>query len=185
MPTTTQTYSLDHLLANLPPTEQEQLKQNQILLTGQQGQYVGWVLAPGSLPVAWSVLTDYNHFSQVLPTVTSSQVVEAEGDRKVVEQVDSRRIMLVEVTSRVCTENIETPQERIDFRLLDGDLKTLEGHWQLHPLECDNEQVLITQTIAAEANAGLFEGAFHSIFKDSLQQNLSAIRDEIERRSQT
>ncbi|WAL60665.1 SRPBCC family protein [Thermocoleostomius sinensis] len=160
------------------------------MITGAGGNYIGWVLVAASPEVAWSVLTDYENFEQFLPTVASSSVIEADASRKVVEQVDSRRVLMMEVESTVRTENIEQAPDRIYFQLVDGDLKTLQGYWKLYPIAIETgnsqdqlPQVLVTQTVEAEANAGLLEGMFHQVFAGSLSDNLRAIQQEAERRS--
>ncbi len=185
MSTSTSAQSLDRLTERLSAADQKMLRQGQAVVSGQNGNYVGQVLTTASMGAAWSVLTDYEHFERFLPNVSSSQVLRVEGDRKIVEQIDVRRVLLAKVESRVCTENIERGQDRIDFRLLEGDLKMLEGFWQIYPVTVPGEapQVLIQQVVAADADAGLLEGAFHSIFTGSLKQNLSAVKRETERRS--
>jgi ribosome-associated toxin RatA of RatAB toxin-antitoxin module len=181
---------LSQLTAELSPADREALCAGKPLVTGENGNYVGWVLVAASPEVAWSVLTDYENFEQFLPTVASSSVIEADASRKVVEQVDSRRILMMDVESTVRTENVEQAPDRIYFQLVDGDLKTLQGYWNLYPIatEMDDRvdrspQVLVTQTVEAEANAGLLEGMFHQVFAGSLSDNLRAIQQEAERRS--
>lgn len=176
------------LTDQLSASERDRLCARQPIVTGQSGHYVGWVLTSASPETVWAVLTDYANFSQLLPSVVDSQVLKAEGSRKVVEQLDVRRVLFTEVKSRVCTENIENPPDRIDFRLIDGDLDRLEGNWKIYLAEPADSakrqvpQVLITQTVDVEASVGLFEGLFHPIFQSSLKENLAAIQHEAERR---
>ncbi|GAB4378589.1 MAG: hypothetical protein Kow00121_30850 [Elainellaceae cyanobacterium] len=176
---------LHQLADGLSEPQQDQLRRYQPLITGDQGNYIGWILANAPLEQVWSVLTDYSQFPQFLPTVVAAEILETNGDRKVVEQTDQRRLLLMNVKSKVRTENIEKAPDRIDFRLLEGDLKTLQGRWKIHLAVVGENQVqtLITQTVNAEANAGLFEGMFHQVFESSLRDNLKAIRDEAEQRS--
>jgi ribosome-associated toxin RatA of RatAB toxin-antitoxin module len=183
------------LTNRLSASEQDTLCRKQPVVTGQQGEYVGWILADADLETAWEVLTDYNHFSQFLPTVASSRVLEVNGNRKVVEQVDRRRVLFMDLTSTVQTENVEQAPDRIDFRLIDGNLKTLQGKWQVFPADVknlnvktsgiktsDSPQVLIMQTVKAEADAGFLEGMFYQVFEASLKENLIALQQESERR---
>lgn len=187
MSVSVQAQPLDMAVSDLTAAQRDSLRQGEVVVNGKAGQYVGLVLAAGSTASAWAVLTDYRNFEAFLPSVVQSRVLETDGDRHVVEQIDQRQVLLASVKSRVCTENVEQPQDRIDFRLLEGDLKTLQGYWQLRWVQGAagdrSPQVLISQTVTAEADAGLFEGAFHGIFEDSLRDNLDAIRQEVERRS--
>jgi ribosome-associated toxin RatA of RatAB toxin-antitoxin module len=180
---------LAQLTSPLAPADREALSAGNPVVTGQDGSYVGWIVISASREVVWSVLTDYENFERFLPTVASSSIVEADASRKVVEQVDSRRVLMMDVESMVKTENIEQSPDRIYFQLLDGDLKTLKGYWKLHPIAPEDAasaerhpQVLLTQTVEAEANAGLLEGMFHQVFASSLKDNLAAIQQEAERR---
>jgi ribosome-associated toxin RatA of RatAB toxin-antitoxin module len=170
----------------LSQQEQAALRRKQPVITGEAGDYIGWILTDADLETAWAVLTDYDRFSQFLPSVVSSRVVEAAENRKVVEQVDRRRILLMNVQSKVQTENIEQAPHRIQFRLVKGDLKVLEGTWTAEAIDgdqADGLQVLVTQAVKAEANAGFLEGMFHKVFEASLKENLKAVQQEVERRS--
>jgi ribosome-associated toxin RatA of RatAB toxin-antitoxin module len=169
----------------LSSAERDALSRKQPVVTGQNGDYVGWILVEAPQDVVWDVLTDYSNFSQFLPTVVSSCVLVAEGNRKVVEQVDRRRVLLMDITSTVQTENLEQAPDQIRFRLVSGDLNTLQGSWQIHGVEMkasDCPQVVITQTVTVEANAGFLNGMFYRVFEDSLKENLIALQQESERR---
>lgn len=187
MPTIASAKLLDKFTAQLSTAERHALQNRQAIVTCRRGRCVGWVLIAAPLDTVWQVLTDYANFDQFLPNVTASRVLSAKGDRTIVEQTDTRRVLLADVTSTIQTENIERAPERIDFRLLNGDLKRLEGCWRIYPASDDERmgspQVLLTQTASAEANAGLFEGIFHQVFESSLSENLTAIQAEAERRS--
>ncbi|MBE9177636.1 SRPBCC family protein [Oculatella sp. LEGE 06141] len=183
------TQVLADLTPPLSPAEQDRLQQGQAIVTGSNGSYVGVVLVSAGVETAWDVLTDYESFANFLPNVSSSRVLETEGDRKVVERVDVRNVLLMNLESRICTESIENQPEQIDFRLVEGDhIKKLEGFWQIQPVEQSKPnapQVLVSQTVAADADAGFLQGAFHGLFENSLEDSLNALRQEIERRSQS
>jgi ribosome-associated toxin RatA of RatAB toxin-antitoxin module len=171
----------------LPVEERVALRNGKTVVTGDVGKYVGKVLVTASPDVVWSVLTDYPNFPKFLPNVVSTQIVEANGNRKVVEQVSERQVFLVSVTSRVRTENTETEKQRIDFRLVDGDLKELQGSWLIEPVSeipgKDPTQVLITQEVQAKPKGGTPEDIFYGIFKGAIEGNLKAIQKEVNKRS--
>ncbi|HEY9749282.1 MAG TPA: SRPBCC family protein [Allocoleopsis sp.] len=174
-------------LDRLPVAERVALRSNKVVVTGDQGRYVAKVLVKASPDVVWAVLTDYANLSKFLPHVVSSRVIESQGNRKVVEQVDVRQVLLVSRRSRFRTENIETAKKRIDFRLLEGDVKTLQGYWQLDPVAAypgaPVTQVLLTQAITAEPDAGTPKGLFYNLFRNGLNESLTAISQEIGRRT--
>lgn len=172
----------------LSVAERTALRQGQVVVTGEKGRYVVRTLVTASRDVVWAVLTDYDQFAKFLPNVASSRLLEAQGNRKVVEQIDVRQVLVVKTRSRVLTENVETPKQRIDFRLLDGDLKALRGAWQLEPVAAypgaRPTQILLTQTIEAEPPTSAPSGVFYNVFKRALSDSATAIRTEIGRRSQ-
>jgi ribosome-associated toxin RatA of RatAB toxin-antitoxin module len=184
-----------HLLDTLSHAKQQTLLNGKSVVYSTDNRYTGQILIPASHQQVWKVATDYPHFSQFLPSVESSTVLETEGDRTVLEQVAGLKVFMAKVQSRICTENIETPQSRIDFRLIDGDLKLMKGAWTLHTvtnnadditfrgaLASSDSLVMLQQTVRAEAGAGLFEGAFNMVFTNSMKENLNAISQEATQR---
>lgn len=171
----------------LPVAERVALREGKIVVTGSEGQYLGKVLVTASPDVVWSVLTDYDNLYKFLPNVISSQVLETNGNRKIVEQISNRKILLVNVKSRVRTENTETNKQRIDFRLVEGDLQQLQGHWtiesvSLHP-GAEPTQVLISQEVEAQPKSGTPKDIFYDIFKRAMGDNLKAIQKEVNQRT--
>ncbi|HEY9861195.1 MAG TPA: SRPBCC family protein, partial [Candidatus Obscuribacterales bacterium] len=78
-------------LDRLPLSERVALRSGKVVVTGDQGRYVAKVLVKASPDVVWAILTDYANLSKFLPNVVSSRVIETDGNRKVVEQVDVRQ----------------------------------------------------------------------------------------------
>lgn len=170
-------------LERLSNSDQIALRNGKVVVSGENGEYVSKVLITAPLSVVWGVLTDYDRVTQFLPGVVSIKVLSNQGNRKIVEQIDSRRIMLFQIRSRLRSLVTETQGEnRIDFRLLEGDLKEFQGSWELHPVS-SGSQVLLTQRILAQPKASVPKSIFYNVFKKSLQQNFNAIRLEAERRA--
>ncbi|MBW4522159.1 MAG: SRPBCC family protein [Scytolyngbya sp. HA4215-MV1] len=171
----------------LPVAERVSLRKGEAIVTGDKGIYTGRILVATTPEVVWAVLTDYASFPRILPNVVSSQVLSTEGNRKVIEQVDVRPFLLVNVRSRVRTTVTETDKNRIDFRLVEGDLQKLQGYWEIQPISpyagAAANQVLITQVVEAQPSAGIPKDIFYGIFKNTLGKNLNALRQEMLRRS--
>ncbi|MEB3230681.1 MAG: SRPBCC family protein [Leptolyngbyaceae bacterium] len=178
--------SLEELISPLSAKEQTALRDRHPVVVPVSRRFISRILVAAPSSIVWQTLTDYGNFSQFLPTVVSSRVVESEGDRHIVEQVDTRTILLAPVRTTVRTENIEIPQKRINFRLVGGDLKKFDGHWQLYPVATreapDMQQTLLVQSAEVDAGSVFFEGIVHTLIPDSLRANVKAIRDEAERR---
>ncbi len=169
------------------PTEQRvMLRKGQPLVTGEKGTYTARLLVNASPELAWSVLTDYANSSKFMPNVVSSQVLSANGNQKVIEQVDARQIFLMNVRSRIRSAVTETAKQRIDFRQIEGDLQSMQGYWKLEPVApykgAQPNQVLITQVIEVEPKSGTPKDIFYGIFRESLGEGMSAIAKEVSRR---
>ncbi|MGV0027852.1 SRPBCC family protein [Phormidesmis priestleyi] len=171
----------------LSASDRTTLRSGQPTIAGEKGKYTARVLVKTSPQVAWSVLTDYSNFSKFLPNVVSSKVLESSGDRKVIEQIDSRQVFLVSIQSRVRSAVTEKAKTRIDFQLVDGDLQSLKGYWIVEPIAAFSgakaTQVLITQVVEAQPKSGTPKDLFYNLFKSSLSDTMGAIGQEVGKRT--
>lgn len=170
----------------LSSMERDSLRSGQTVVTGEKGKYVARVLVDASPDQVWQVLTDYGNLSKFIPNMASSQILESRDNRKVIEQVDSRQVFVVTITSRTKLAIQETDRKQIDFRLIDGDLSKMEGYWKMEPVSSvprrSPNQVLITYTVNAQPSSSTPVDAFYSIFKEALGDTLQAIKKEVKRR---
>lgn len=172
-------------LAKLTEADWATLAKREVVVKGGKGQYGLMVATPVDQALAWAVLTDYANFDKFLPTVVKSRVVESDGDRTIVEQVDRRKILLSTMESTVVTENLELDGQQISFRLLQGNLEYMYGHWRIDaaPRQLGAEPLhLVSQQVRAEADVGPFKGMFYNLFEASLVDTIKALRAEMERR---
>ncbi|MBE9155506.1 SRPBCC family protein [Nodosilinea sp. LEGE 06152] len=173
-------------LAKLTDADWAALAKRDVVVKGGQGQYGLMVATTVSHAAAWAVLTDYSSFETFLPTVVKSRVVETEGDRTIVEQIDRRRIMLTTMESKVLTENLELDGQQISFRLLEGNLEYMYGHWRIDaapPSLGRGLLCLLSQQVRAEADVGPFKALFYNLFEAGLVDTMKALRAEMERRA--
>ncbi len=170
----------------LPAIERDSLRNGQTVVTGEKGKYVAKVLVTASPDAVWRVLTDYANLYKFIPNMTSSKVLESYGNRKVIEQVDTRQVFIVSIVSRTKLAIEETDRKQIDFHLIDGDLSKMEGYWKMEPVSSvpnrPANQVLITYTVNAQPSDSTPADAFYGIFKDALNDTLQAIKNEIKSR---
>ncbi|PZD72473.1 hypothetical protein C1752_03701 [Acaryochloris thomasi RCC1774] len=178
--------SFQELAAALAPAEQDSLRNGQVVISGDAGEYIARVLVDASPSLVWEVLTDYANFHKFLPNVSASEVLETDDSRTVVEQTNNTQILLADIESTIQTENIERGQQRVDFTMTEGDLKEFRGYWQITPVNNaeQQDQTLIKQFVVADADLGLMDGTFHAVFRGALQTSLKAIQTEISRRQQ-
>ena len=167
----------------LSTQEQTELNQGKVILKGEQGDYLGQVIATGNLDIAWQVLTDYNNFQDFLPNISSSQVIEEQGNRKIFEQVSQVDLWLLQEEFTVQIAATENQPEKIDFQIVKGDLKYLKGTWQLEKITAN--QILVTHTVKVEPLSNTEKFFFYGIYESSLEETLDAIAQEITKRSKS
>jgi ribosome-associated toxin RatA of RatAB toxin-antitoxin module len=176
----------DSALDRLSPVERAELRTGNVTITGDRGRYTARILLDSTPEAAWVVLTDYANFSRFIPSVISSRIVNQTETEKVIEQVDERSLLLVKVRSRVRLAITETPQQRINFRRIQGDVPKLDGYWLIEPIApyagAASNQVMVSQFVEVKPSSNFGADVFYNIFKQALRENLLAIRREADRR---
>ena len=171
----------------LPVEQRVALRNGEVVLIGDKGEYTCRILTKSSVENAWQVLTDYENFAEFIPGVKSSMLLEQQGDRKVVEQVNKVKTLVFNVEARLQIANTETYPQQIDFEAIDGDLKSLKGKWTLEPVSpypsAPPDRVLLTHTVVVEPNQAIGDDIFYNIYKDSLEKTVAAIKQETEKRA--
>lgn len=171
----------------LPAVERNALRKGKVVVLGEKGNYITRILVKAKPSVVWDVLTDYANLSKFIPNMASSKVLEDHGDRKVIEQVDSRQVLLINFRSRTKIAVTEKSQQQIDFQLINGDLQSLKGSWKMELVSdiprTPPTKVLITHTVSVQPKNSVPRETFYQIFKSSVGETLEAIAKEITRRS--
>lgn len=171
----------------LPVLERVSLREGKVTLLGEDGEYTARILITSSIDTAWQVLTDYDNFDQFLPDVTDSALLENEGDRKIFEQISKVKAFVFSTEARVKVAVTESYPEHILFNAVDGDLETMDGKWLIEPVSpypsAPPDQVLLTYKVKVEPASAPSDGIFYGIYEDKLEETLSAIKTEAEKRS--
>lgn len=178
--------SVDQLTQDLTDAQQRSLHHGDVVLTGDSGRYGVWAIASAPLSVAWQVLTAYEEFPEFLPSVVASRILERDGERVVVERRDRRKVGWMPIKVRIVTENIEVNTTRIDYRMVEGTLESMEGQWRLAPAETTpgtSPATLVVQTITAKANLGPLQGYFYEVFEQGLTETLKHLCQEMAHRA--
>lgn len=168
-------------LTNLPPQEKASLKQGKVILKGQKGVYLGQVETSGNINTAWQVLTDYDNFERFMPNIASCKIISSKGDRILFEQVNVVDLWLFKQKFTVQIEAIKTKPNKIDFKIVDGDLKKLVGRWQIK--ETSPGKILVSHAVEVEPGDKTEKPLFYGIYESSLEETLKAIAQEITKRS--
>jgi ribosome-associated toxin RatA of RatAB toxin-antitoxin module len=136
-----------------------------------------WI--PQSVEQLWNILTDYNHLADFIPNLESSRCLDTtEGDRIRIEQIGAECLFNLKFCARVVLDMLETFPHRIDFTMVEGDFRSFEGNWQLHP-EMDEEGrpgTRLEYTVVIQPTHLMPIGLIERHLGKNLTMNLLAIR---------
>src|SRR5664279_4638672 len=120
--------------------------ENLLVQTSLQGSAVvinahATIQAP--LTLIWSTLTDYNSLSEFIPGMDKSHVIERKGGTATVEQHGSAGFLFFSSPINVVVDSIEEPPYIIGVKKIKGNIKQLEGHYQIDRLgNADDRYIL-------------------------------------------
>lgn len=82
----------------------------------------------------WNVISDYDHLAEFIPDLRSSRVVQRDGDRLIVEQTGKFGFLFFQQPVEVKLAVVESPPRRIVARAVGGNLREMEGRYELENL---------------------------------------------------
>jgi len=100
------------------------------------------VIAPQAL--IWRTLTDYDRLAEFVPGISQSRVLERRGSTSTVAQVGTAHLWFFTYRIEVVVESSEQPPDAIGIRLLKGNLKQLDGRYQIDQVEGKEGEFLLT-----------------------------------------
>lgn len=132
-------------------------------------------------PVIWNTLTDYGHLSEFIPGMQSSRITERHGTTAIVEQHGEAGFFIFSYGIDVIVASTEYHPDTIEIRVLKGNLKRLDGRYQVERGERDGTWVvswkgLIEPSLALPQFLGL------RLIRGSVADQFRGMIDEIERR---
>jgi ribosome-associated toxin RatA of RatAB toxin-antitoxin module len=159
------------------------LQEEKVVLNGNNGEYLGTVIVRGSIKTIWNVLTDYQNYKDFMPNVIESRLLKSNHNQKTFEQVQIFKVLVAEKKGRVRIEVTENYPKELKFRVTEGDVKSLEGFWQIKMIS--SNLFLLTHKVSVEPNikSAINRNLFFSIYEDTLENTLIAVKQEVEKRS--
>ena len=152
------------------------------LRNSEDGNYlvVGEFTAQAPILMAWEVLTDYAGLTRTVDSMVSSQVWEAEGGDKLVEQVARGGFAFFKKSVKVRLRVKEQFLRRIDFEDQPGGMfKVYRGSWVLEAAEGG---VRVRYSLTANRGALAAEGLERWAFRREAKSLLRQLCAEVERR---
>jgi ribosome-associated toxin RatA of RatAB toxin-antitoxin module len=131
---------------------------------------------------AWRVLTDYDRLPDFVPDLVSARLLSRSGNVARIEQKNNAGIMFVSHTVRMVLQVEEAPCSTIDVRLIEGDMKRYDIHWDLEPESVDGMPgTRITFSGVMEPKFLVPPLFGRAVVQTSLKNTLEAVVAEIER----
>lgn len=162
------------------PISPQWIASRDVSVAGENGRFVGQVVVNSTSARAWEVLTDYGNFAAFFPNVEESQLVSRDGSQVVFEQVNLFRVAALTHRTRILVAALEQYPSQIQFSVIEGDVDSLQGVWQIQALS--SSQILITHQVVIDPGSSIFREVYFNVYRSELETTLSALKQEIERR---
>lgn len=133
---------------------------------------------PYEIEQVWQLLTNYNNLADLIPNLTQCHQLNHTGTSKYLEFVGSCRILNVWFSIRLVLEAIELPPYEIHTQLIEGDLRSYWGRWQLEP-QIDGSTVL-SYTAEIVPKPGIPVALLERQLQHLLPANFLAIRQHLD-----
>ncbi len=131
--------------------------------------------------VIWSTLTDYGHLSEFIPGMQSSKITERRGPTAIVEQRGEAGFLLFSYGIDVVVASTEYHPETIEIRVLKGNLKRLDGRYQVEHGEKEGTWT-VRWVGLIEPSLSIPQFLSVRLIRGSLVDQFRGMIDEIERR---
>lgn len=131
--------------------------------------------------VIWSTMTDYGHMSEFVPGMQSSKVTERRGSTAIVEQRGEAGFMIFSYGIEVIVASTEYYPNSIEIRVLKGNLKRLDGSYQIERGDKEGTWVIRWAGLI-EPSLSLPQFLNVRLIRGSITDQFRGLVDEIERR---
>lgn len=131
------------------------------------------------LELVWQTLTDYDRLAEFIPGMRKSRVVSRNGAVAVIEQLGEARFLFVSFAIEVTLSSTERPPHAIEAKLLNGNLKRLDGVYRMEPQP--GGRMLLTWTGVVEA-LSMPPLIGEIMMRNSIEDQFRGMVREIERR---
>jgi ribosome-associated toxin RatA of RatAB toxin-antitoxin module len=137
------------------------------------------MIAPADRSIAWDVLSDFDHMTEFLPNLTSSRVLQRDGDRLLVQQSGRMEFGAVRMPWQSDREVQLTPQTVIHSRQLRGNMQRVESVARFSDVPGGTR---VDYRVEMVPKLWMPESVAAPMMRDSMERQFSAMRDEIIKR---
>jgi ribosome-associated toxin RatA of RatAB toxin-antitoxin module len=143
------------------------------------------IAAPPGL--VWEVLTDYERLPGFIPGIAKSVVRERQGNRLVLEQTGEARFLMFSFPIDLRSEVIESPPDWVSSRAVGGNLRRMNGRYELRPapagVQAAHGRMLLRYEGEIEPDFELPPLLGLVALRSMVEQQFTAMVAEIERRA--
>ena len=123
----------------------------------------------------WNVLTDYNRLSELIPNLTTSEVISRDGNRIKLKQVGSQKLLGLNFSAQVQIELVENRELGVlNFKLIKGDFRRFDGSWKMQELKDCNGTCLLYE-LTVQGCIGMPVALIEQRLREDLRTNLLAV----------
>jgi len=131
--------------------------------------------------VAWSVLTDYDHYADFVPDLNYSRVRGRDPRGLIVEQRGHARFLFLSQRIEATLAVAETPQRSVTSRAVAGSFRELEGRYEIEPV-AGGTRVVYTGRVVPGDSLPLWLTAM--AMKSNVERQFGALVREMARRGE-
>ncbi len=104
-------------------------------LEGLKRHVSAQVQIPYSSEQVWQIISDYEAFSEFIPTIAQSNRLEHPTGGIRIEEVRARKIAGMSFSARAIFDITEKYPHEINYQLVEGDMEEFSGYWRLKPVK--------------------------------------------------
>lgn len=138
------------------------------------------VKAPHDL--IWKTLTDYDRLAEFVPGISKSRVLDRRGNKITVEQSGKAHFWFFTYRIEVVVESTEQLPNAIGIRLLKGNLKRLDGGYQLEKIDGNDAGFLLSWSGVIEPVIPVPLVIAVPLMRSNIAEQFAGMVREIERR---
>ncbi|MGC1309160.1 MAG: SRPBCC family protein [Phormidesmis sp.] len=133
------------------------------------------VIIPQPVEQVWQVITDYEHLSDFVPSLTSSKLLPSAEGRIRLEQIGAQCFLKFKFCARVVLEMTENFPYELSFAMNEGDFKQFAGAWKLQP-SADAQSTHLSYDLFVKPPLAMPIALIERHLCNNLTDNLLAIR---------
>jgi ribosome-associated toxin RatA of RatAB toxin-antitoxin module len=127
----------------------------------------------------WTVLTDYENLPDFIPNLKVSRRLDHPQGGLRLEQVGTQRFLRLNFSARVVLDLEEQCPDRIQFQMVEGDLKAYAGYWQLEALGDSPVNTRLSYSVQVTPKRTMPVALIEKRLSQDLAINLAAIRQRV------